>query len=257
MDQVKSKLSLQEFARKRIYRTRTFANNKQALEIFEKELHNLKRLDHFHLVKFIGSYTDPKFVGLIMEPVADTDLRHFLMKFSFSSEELATLRTYFGCLCSAVRYLHEQNCRHKDLKPHNILIKNDIVLITDFGTALDWTGLDTDTTIGLPESFTYTYAAPEVAQAKPRNTSADIWSLGCVFLDILVSCKNYSTLYNTKLSHRQFSRQKVLSKRKPSSSKQDPTPFVLMKIKKLLMNGLKYWEESLLMIKSLYLGSER
>ena len=109
-----------------------------------------------------------------MEPVADTDLRHYLKKDSFSREDLAMLRTFFGCLCSAVKYLHEQNCRHKDLKPYNILIKNETVLITDFVTALDWTELDTETIKKLPGSFTYTYAAPKVVQAKPRNTSANM-----------------------------------------------------------------------------------
>ena len=31
------------------------------------------------------------------------------------------------------------------------------------------------------------YAAPEVVAKDPRSTSADIWSLGCVYLDMIVS----------------------------------------------------------------------
>jgi len=97
------------------------------------------------------------------------------------------LRTFFGCICSAVRYLHQQNCRHKDIKPANILVKDDQVYITDFGLALDWTELQAETTAGIPTMYTHAYAAPEVADGARRNTKSDIWSLGCVFLDILLS----------------------------------------------------------------------
>jgi serine/threonine protein kinase len=133
------------------------------------------------------SYTDPKYIGLIMEPVAESDLLQFLKRDSFRDEELTMLRSFLGCLSSAVVYLHANNCRHKDLKPGNILINNGTVLITDFGIALDWTDLGQDTTTGKPEAYTNSYVAPEVAAAKPRNVAADVWSLGCVFMDITVS----------------------------------------------------------------------
>jgi serine/threonine protein kinase len=119
--------------------------------------------------------------------VADADLKTMLQKQQFDSEELALLASSFGCLCSAVTYLHEQKCRHKDIKPGNILVHNGTVLLTDFGIALDWSERGRDTTTGNVQSYTNAYAAPEVALAKPRNSSSDIWSLGCVFLDILVS----------------------------------------------------------------------
>jgi hypothetical protein len=54
VDHVQSKLSLEEFARKRTLRARTFSKDKKALKIFENELNNLKRLSHLHLVKYIG-----------------------------------------------------------------------------------------------------------------------------------------------------------------------------------------------------------
>ena len=122
-----------------------------------------------------------------MEPVADMDLKDYLMREPFPEVEFDILRTFFGCLCSAVRYLHQHNCRHKDIKPANILIKDDHVYITDFGIALDWTELNRETTAGPPMIYTHAYAAPEVTKGEDRNTKSDIWSLGCVFLDILVS----------------------------------------------------------------------
>jgi serine/threonine protein kinase len=61
------------------------------------------------------------------------------------------------------------------------------VLITDFGTALDWSDDSGATTTGRPGPITSLYAAPEVIAYERRNESSDIWSLGCVFLEMTVS----------------------------------------------------------------------
>ncbi|KAI9853597.1 MAG: hypothetical protein M1813_002052 [Trichoglossum hirsutum] len=184
VDHVRSKLSLEEYARKRMYRKKVFSRDREAIKMFENELTNLKRLSHHHLVKFIGSYTDPKFVGLLMSPVADCDLKVFLGRDPFPKDDLYLLRGFFGCLCSAVLYLHNSKCRHKDLKPGNILVYISKVLITDFGTARDWSDQSRSTTIGRSNAFTFGYAAPEVVEQEPRSSSADIWSLGCIYLDM-------------------------------------------------------------------------
>ena len=49
------------------------------------------------------------------------------------------------------------------------------------------TELAEDTTLGRSMTFTNAYAAPEVIAERPRNSSTDIWSLGCVFLEMTVS----------------------------------------------------------------------
>jgi hypothetical protein len=54
VDHVQSKLSLEEYARKRTLRARTFSKDKKALKVFENELSNLKRLSHRHLVQYVG-----------------------------------------------------------------------------------------------------------------------------------------------------------------------------------------------------------
>lgn len=135
---------------------------------------------------FFRSYTDQKYIGLLMSPVADCDLKAFLERNPFPEDGLHLLRGFFGCLCSAVLYLHNSKCRHKDLKPGNILVYMNNVLITDFGTARDWSGQSRSTTTGRNGAYTPGYAAPEVVHEEPRSSSADIWSLGCVYLDMMV-----------------------------------------------------------------------
>ncbi|OCL06084.1 kinase-like protein, partial [Glonium stellatum] len=95
------------------------------------------------------------------------------------------LRTAFGCLCQAVIYLHGAQIKHKDIKPSNILVHNDTVILTDFGIAHDYSDLDEGSNTGGPTGFTAAYAAPEVVRQERRNRSADIFSLGCVFLEMI------------------------------------------------------------------------
>lgn len=61
-----------------------------------------------------------------------------------------------GCLVSAVTYLHKQKIRHKDLKPSNILLSQDKIWLSDFGSATDFTLLSqsaTNNERGTPRYF--------------------------------------------------------------------------------------------------------
>ena len=176
VDKVVSTVSHKEYARKLIPRGRTFKKDKQVLKDFERELGHLKKLTHLHIVKFVGSYTDPRFVSIIMSPVADCNLKEFLEIEIIGSEERVSerrsfLRTFFGCLTSALCYLHEHRVRHKDIKPQNVLVKGHGVLLTDFGISFDWTEAGKSTTSG-DTVRTPRYCAPEVANCLPRNSSS-------------------------------------------------------------------------------------
>ncbi|KAI9821204.1 MAG: hypothetical protein M1827_003938 [Pycnora praestabilis] len=186
VDRVLTKLSFREYARKRISRGKALKRNDVGLAQFERELSALKRLHHDHLVQVKGSYTDPKYVALIIEPIADCNLKEYLCRFGgIPNDDLPTFRTYFGCLARAVEYLHSEGIRHKDIKPENILLKADQILLSDFGTALDWRGsMNQSMTTGLTDRATSRYQSPEVAEHTDRRSSSDIWSLGVVFLEM-------------------------------------------------------------------------
>jgi serine/threonine protein kinase len=183
VDRVVSTITYKEYARKLIPRGRTFKKDTEVLKDFERELGHLKKLRHIHIVELIGSYTDPKFVGIIMSPVAEYNLKDFLALDPLPSGERSFLRTFFGCLAAALCYLHDNRVRHKDIKPQNVLVKGHQIFLTDFGISLDWSELGQDTTTGVTIK-TPRYCAPEVAESMPRNTFSDLWSLGCVFLEI-------------------------------------------------------------------------
>ena len=135
-----------------------------------------------------------------MAPVADHDLYAFYQLVTI--EDTPLLRSFFGCLAGALNFLHEEKIRHRDIKPQNILVKRPNVYLTDFGISLDWENLSRSTTTK-DTAKTPIYCAPEVAHGEKRNTSADIWSLGCVFVEMLTLIKG-----RTVEEQRQFFKQR-------------------------------------------------
>ena len=133
----------------------------------------LRGLRHRHLVQFVASFTDYKSVALLMTPVADMDLDVLLDKVHELSVQQAdvmaqekfkdhckTLKTFYGCLANALAYLHRNNVRHKDIKPANILVKDQQVYLSDFALARRWN--DDSVSRGDVGEYTPRYAAPEV-----------------------------------------------------------------------------------------------
>jgi tetratricopeptide (TPR) repeat protein len=188
VDRVTSLISFKTYARKRVRRSHAFRDRKDHINLFIDEIQLLKRLRHHHITKFVGSYTDTTYIGLIMSPVAETDLGRYLT--DCTAARHPELRTFFGCLATALEFLHMENVRHKDIKPSNILVeRSGNVLFTDFGLSLDFTDASGSTTAGMVRHFTPRYCAPEVADREKRNTKSDIWSLGIVFMEMIVVLK--------------------------------------------------------------------
>jgi serine/threonine protein kinase len=198
-----------KLARKQIYCSR-----RMKIEDVKRELDILKKITHKHVVTLIGSYTQNRVLGLVLFPATVCDLGVFLDEMDEMQSEYGVesprflgsgafatllqrlwaisstygacrlLKTMYGCLANAVKYLHDNDIRHKDLKPRNILLdRNGGLFVTDFGISRDNTDASSSVTAGI-ERGTYKYCAPEVARFEPRGRAADIYSLGCVFLEM-------------------------------------------------------------------------
>ncbi|KAF2679632.1 kinase-like protein [Lentithecium fluviatile CBS 122367] len=190
---VQHKLSGKEFACKRLPRMKTIREQRNQLKIFEQEVKVLQGMRHRHIVSLVASYTDLESFSLVLDPIADNTLLELLKhEQPFSDIEIAILCCSFNCLATALAFLHENSVRHKDIKPSNILLSEGRVLLCDFGISLEWTESENGTTEGVSFSFTRRYAAPEVFRDGKRNSKTDIWSLGCVFLEIVSAIKGTS-----------------------------------------------------------------
>lgn len=202
---IESRVTYKQYALKTIRRKIAFGTkSREIMSDFNAELKIMKRLQHRHIVRYIGSYTDRNDLGLLMSPVADCDLGAYLEKACKTPEWHPTLRTFFGCLATALSYLHDKGVKHRDIKPKNVLVHNASVLLADFGISRDFL----DTTSG-PTTATQRYCSPEVASYEGRNASADVWSLGCVFLEMqlalqlkdLIWVKAYYEAHGTGSTH--------------------------------------------------------
>lgn len=123
-----------------------------------------------------------------MSPVANTDLREFLADAhgNLTVETETKLETWMSCLIGAISYIHSQLVRHKDLKPANVLIRGSDVFVTDFGISRDLFGETTTGSREEPTERTPMYCAPESnVEGLRRGRSADMFSLGCILLEML------------------------------------------------------------------------
>ena len=163
---------------------------------FEVELRNLSKCTHSHIIHLRASFTDDANFGFIVYPVAKCNLQELLSQYISENriheheDVQKALECSFGCLLEAVRYLHDElQIKHRDIKPRNILMHDNRILICDLGSAYDFEDRKESTDNRRPPG-TRKYKAPEVLESidssEPRkhNTKVDIFSLGCIFLEV-------------------------------------------------------------------------
>ncbi|EAQ85102.1 hypothetical protein CHGG_09116 [Chaetomium globosum CBS 148.51] len=181
-----------------------------------KEVRTMSSLRHPHIVAYVASFEDyciqtreikrrPRgkshgilisanqrikkhILGIAMYPPAQCNLHTFMDEVIQSPKEadwiLPHLHTFFGCLAQAVAYLHRRSVqiRHKDIKPDNIVIDDfGLPVLTDFGLSRHF---ETGQFSEGPTPKTLKYADPEAMHEYGRNERSDIFSLGCVFLEM-------------------------------------------------------------------------
>ncbi|KAL1643739.1 hypothetical protein SLS58_004754 [Diplodia intermedia] len=182
VDHVIDRSSGQHYARKRMS-LGPGHHSAARREIFENEVQILKRLSHHHVVCLVASYVDGHTMGILMSPVADMSLASLMEMEPMPSEKKQTLQRCFGCLAAGLAFLHDHHIRHKDIKPRNILVKGSTVLFADFGMSrVNW--IESNTSLFTVPDFTRLYVAPETANDEAHTRRSDIWSLGCVFLEM-------------------------------------------------------------------------
>jgi len=115
-------------------------------------------------------------------PLLDTDLSSIIRSQSLSEGHCKYIAYQ---ILRGVKYVHSANVLHRDLKPANVLINFDCrIKICDFGLAR---GADPTRKQNMTNYVvTRWYRAPELLLDNTRYTSAiDIWSIGCIFGEML------------------------------------------------------------------------
>ena len=150
-------------------------------ETFKREIEIMRRVGtHPNIIGVLGATADST---CIVFEQAITDL-HQIIKKQKRSLGLPTVIHILRDILLGVQYLHSNHFVHRDLKPANILVfKNFTCKLGDFGLAREFT--DTDITVNNEVSILW-YRAPELLMGTPTyTTKIDIWSVGCIVLEML------------------------------------------------------------------------
>ncbi len=151
------------------------------LRRFKREAQTLARLQHPNIVRYYGLEQDGARAFILMDFVEGRSLRKGIFEAGgpLSVEQvLAVMRP----VCSALHYAHSKDMVHCDIKPANIMLHNNgVVLVTDFGIAR----MTESTTTTLVGAGTPAYMAPEQVRGEEPTPQTDIYALGVTLFEML------------------------------------------------------------------------
>ncbi|KAL8731091.1 MAG: hypothetical protein Q9166_003619 [cf. Caloplaca sp. 2 TL-2023] len=176
----------------------------------DQELNIMKSLEHPNIVQYIGHHETPEYLYILMELVPQGDLQSVLQTQHVLSE--FQCQAVASQICGALKYLHERDITHRDIKPDNILIQSNspyVFKLSDFGLSK----MVKDETFLTSFCGTYLYCAPEVypgyaeynrgkskpaqkrrrakdnsskpTAKKPYTSAVDTWSIAAVLYHLL------------------------------------------------------------------------
>ncbi|KAH9597534.1 Protein kinase domain [Trypanosoma melophagium] len=148
-----------------------------------REISLLKELRHDNIVKLLDVCHSENRLTLVFEYM-ELDLKKYMDRES-GNLDAATIQSFMRSLLKGVRFCHERNVLHRDLKPPNLLISRDKELkLADFGLGRAF---------GIPvkkfthEVVTLWYRSPDVLLGSTQyGTPVDIWSVGCIFAEMAI-----------------------------------------------------------------------
>jgi hypothetical protein len=147
------------------------------LERFTREFHAATMLEHPNVVRALDFGLDNGVGYLVTEFVEGDSLGQMIEDKGRLTEEAAV--RIVTQVAQALQYAHERKVIHRDVKPDNILVRNDgLVKLADFGLAKDY---NDDRLLTRPASGLGTphFMAPEqYRDAKHVDARSDIYSLG-------------------------------------------------------------------------------
>jgi hypothetical protein len=149
---------------------------------FEIEARLLSALDHPRVVEVVDYFQDPSGQYLVMDLVEGVDLGRMLKEAGSPGLPLPDAVEYVRQACEALQYVHEQHIVHRDVKPQNMILGGEGIVLVDFGVAREMGEEDQGTVgIGTPR-----FMAPEIFAGGHVSPRSDVFSLAATLWTLLV-----------------------------------------------------------------------
>jgi len=158
---------------------------KEMVKALDREIDTMQHLDHVNIVQYLGCERREYSISIFLEYISGGSIGSCLRKHGKFEEPVVSSLT--RQTLSGLAYLHHEGILHRDLKADNILLDTDgTCKISDFGISKKTNNVyGNDATNSMQGSVFW--MAPEVIRSQGLGYSAkvDIWSLGCVVLEML------------------------------------------------------------------------
>lgn len=154
-----------------------------------QEINIHRQLSHANVVRFLSFFDDSQNVYIVLELCKQRSMMELHKRRPVVTDY--ECRFYIHQILEGVRYLHDNQIIHRDLKLGNLFLNDKLnVKIGDFGlaTQIKYEGERKKTLCGTPN-----YIAPEILTKKGHSYEVDIWSIGCVMFTLLVGQPPFET----------------------------------------------------------------
>lgn len=149
---------------------------------FEIEARLLTQLEHPRVVKVVDHFQDSTGAYfIVMDLVRGVDLGQLLKQQGAPGIPPREAIEYTLQACEALQYVHEQQIVHRDVKPQNLIVGDDGIVLVDFGVARE-IGEEESGTVGIG---TPRYMAPEVFAGGALSPRSDVFGLAATLWALL------------------------------------------------------------------------
>lgn len=165
---------------------------KEMVAALDQEIDTMQHLEHPNIVQYLGCERGEMSISIYLEYISGGSVGSCLRKHGKFEESV--VRSLTRQTLDGLAYLHDMGILHRDLKADNILLDLDgTCKISDFGISKKTDDIyGNDSTNSMQGSVFW--MAPEVIQSQGQGYSAkvDIWSLGCVVLEMFAGRRPWS-----------------------------------------------------------------
>jgi serine/threonine protein kinase len=163
---------------------------------FKREAETVGKLRHQNILQMLDFGSHGALSYMVMEFINGQTLKEYIRDQRASGRRLPPEEIVYitNAVAAALDYAHDHGLVHRDVKPANIMLRNEpnksnrneiayTPILTDFGVARMLEGLQrtgSGQAIGTPD-----YMSPEQARGEPAGPRSDIYALGVVVYEMV------------------------------------------------------------------------